>query len=125
MLALNIQKRMMNWSAILVILTGACTTNPRGFRFEEQVLADASAVTREHLRSRARTASADSAGGARMVAAAEAYSSPKLLVLEPCHTEVRFSYRYDGQENHGAADLDYDRTRRSWVLRRLWVIHEE
>jgi hypothetical protein len=124
MLTLRIKKHPLKWSALLVILTGACTTNPRGFLFEEQVLADASAVTRE-LRIRAQTASTDSAGGARIVAAANTYSSPKLLVLEPCHTEVRFSYRYDGRENHGAADLDYDRARRSWVLRRLWVIHEE
>lgn len=125
MLALSIRKRLVNWSVILMIFTGACTTNSRGFLFEEQVLADASAVTREYLRSRAGTASLNSAGGARMIAAANSYSSPKLLALEPCHTEVRFSYRYDGEENYGAADLDYDRTRRSWVLTRLWIVHEE
>lgn len=125
MLALKIQTRVVKWSTILVILTGACTTNQRGFLFEEQVLADASAVTREYLRSRAQTASTDSAGRPRMGAAANSYSSPKLLVLEPCHTAVRFSYRYDGHDNYGAADLDYDRARRSWVLRRLWIIHEE
>jgi hypothetical protein len=125
MLALGIQKRWVNWSAVLVVLTGACNTKPRAVHFEEQVLADASAVTREYLRSRARTASMDSAGGARVLAAANSYSSPKLLALEPCHAEVRFSYRYGGKENYGAADLDYDKTRRSWVLTRLWVIHEE
>jgi hypothetical protein len=125
MLTLRLERRLVNWSVALVILTGACTSSARGFGFEERVLQDASAATREYLRSRAGTASRDSAGGARMVAAAGSYSNPKLLVLEPCHTEIRFSYRYDGQQNFGAADLDYDKTRGLWVVTRLWVIHEE
>lgn len=120
-----------NWMARRLLFVGlllvtACQSRTPGNAYIDKVLQEAAAATRVHLRQVAQVASTHARrGSGREAAAATTFSDPVLLELRPCSAHMRFNYSYQGIKQVGSADLEYDRTRRAWLVTKLWMIHEE
>jgi hypothetical protein len=127
MLALTFSRGVRYGLALLgMVMTAGCQQTTPGNAYADEILTDAAAATRTHLAQQAREPSRSQPGTVgRVAAAASTFSNPRILELEPCSVQLRFSYIYESSEKFGAADLEYDRTRRSWAVTRIWIIHEE